>query len=95
MNQNCNLTEDDFIEKITIDVPMPVSYIRKDLIRQLSLLEPFGMGNPKPVFAQKEVTIVNYSIIGKNKNVIKGIVSDQFGEKIGRASCRERVLRLV
>ena len=82
MNQNCNLTEDDFIEKITIDVPMPVSYIRKDLIRQLSLLEPFGMGNPKPVFAQKEVTIVNYSIIGKNKNVIKGIVSDQFGERI-------------
>ena len=57
--------------KIVIDVPMPVSYITKELVEQISLLEPFGKGNTKPVFAQKNLRVLDYSIIGKNKNVVK------------------------
>ena len=41
------------MEKVLIDVPMPISYVTLPLIRQLSLLEPFGKGNNKPVFAEK------------------------------------------
>ena len=52
-------------------VPMPVSYITKELVEQISLLEPFGKGNTKPVFAQKNLRVLDHSIIGKNKNVVK------------------------
>ena len=47
LNDNSTLTEEDFVEKVVIDVPMPITYITKNLIRQLSLLEPFGKGNTK------------------------------------------------
>ena len=53
LNEQSGLTEEDLVEKVTIDVPMPIHYIRKDLVQELSLLEPFGKGNEKPLFAQK------------------------------------------
>ena len=65
LNENCTLTEEDMIPKIVIDVPMPISYINENLIRQLSVLEPFGKGNAKPVFAQKK------SPRFKNRNIWK------------------------
>lgn len=79
LNRNCNLTDEDFIEKILIDVPMPLSYIRMDFMRQLKILEPFGNGNPKPVFAQKNVRILRGWIFGKNKNVGKYQIRDAGG----------------
>lgn len=71
LNENCTLTEEDLRTKVVIDVPMPVSYITKELIEQISLLEPFGKGNTKPIFAQKGLRVLDSSIIGKNKNVVK------------------------
>ena len=71
LNENCTLTEEDLRPKVVIDVPMPVSYITKELIEQISLLEPFGKGNTKPIFAQKGLRVLDISIIGKNKNVVK------------------------
>lgn len=71
LNENCQLTEDDLRPKIVIDVPMPVSYITKELVGQISLLEPFGKGNTKPVFAQKDLRVLDSNIIGKNRNVVK------------------------
>ena len=62
-----------------IDVPMPITYITKNLIRQLSLLEPFGKGNTKPLFAQKGLTVLNYRIFGKNRNVVKVQLADVGG----------------
>lgn len=79
LNAHCTLTEEDFQEKIHIDVPMPISYVNRELIRQLSLLEPFGVGNAKPVFAQKDVHIINGRIIGKNKKVGKYGITDGSG----------------
>lgn len=71
LNQNCTLTEEDLRPKIVIDVAMPISYITKELIEQISLLEPFGKGNVKPIFAQKGLRVLDSNIIGKNKNVVK------------------------
>ena len=71
LNENCTLTEEDLRPKVVIDVPMPVSYITKELVEQISLLEPFGKGNTKPIFAQKGLRVLDSSIIGKNKNVVK------------------------
>lgn len=71
LNQNCTLTEEDLRPKIVIDVAMPISYIAKELVEQISLLEPFGKGNVKPIFAQKGLRVLDSNIIGKNKNVVK------------------------
>ena len=73
------MTEEDLIPKIMIDVPMPVSYISRPLVEQLSLLEPFGKGNTKPLFAQKNVRALNARVIGKNHNVAKLQLMDEQG----------------
>lgn len=80
MNQNCTLTKEDLQEVVHIDVPMPLAYADKAFIRELSLLEPFGTGNPKPLFAQKNISLLSGKIIGKNKNVGKFIIADENGQ---------------
>lgn len=79
LNENCVLTQEDMVEKIVIDVPMPMSYVTIPLIRQISQLEPFGKGNTKPVFAQKNMKITGCRIFGKNRNVVKMLLTDEFG----------------
>ena len=82
LNQKSQLCADDFVAKITIDVPMPIGYVTDSLIHQLDLLEPFGKGNVKPVFAQKNVSVVSYRIVGKNRNAISLHLSDGNGKTI-------------
>lgn len=79
LNQNCRLTPEDLRPKVVIDVPMPISYITKELIGQISLLEPFGKGNTKPIFAQKGLRVLDSNILGKNKNVAKVRLIDPQG----------------
>ncbi len=81
INELCMLTPQDYEEKIVIDVPMPLSYVSMNLIQQLSILEPFGPGNEKPVFAQKNLLFLNGNIMGKNKNMARFLVADEAGEK--------------
>lgn len=71
LNENASLTEEDFIEKIWIDVPMPLDYISEPLIKELELLEPFGQGNEKPQFAQKDLNIRSVRVLGRNRNAVK------------------------
>ncbi len=79
LNAYAVLTEEDFIEKIHIDVPMPLYYIRTELIREFECLEPYGKGNGKPVFAVRDVHPLRASIVGKNKNVLKMVLDDGAG----------------
>lgn len=79
INQNCTLSQEDFEQVVHIDVPMPLSYADKTFIKELALLEPFGVGNPKPLFAQKNVSLIQGRIIGKNKNVGKYRIADEEG----------------
>lgn len=82
LNQNAPLTEEDLIPKISIDMQLPLVYVTEDLINQLSLLEPFGKGNTKPVFVEKDLEIINSRILGKNQNVLKMEVRDLSGQKM-------------
>lgn len=79
LNEQLGLTEEDLVEKVTIDVPMPIHYIRKDLVQELSLLEPFGKGNEKPLFAQKNLWVSQMRVFGKNRNVVKMRLTDENG----------------
>ena len=79
LNEQSGLTEEDLVEKVTIDVPMPIHYIRKNLVQELSLLEPFGKGNEKPLFAQKNLWVSQMRVFGKNRNVVKMRLTDENG----------------
>lgn len=81
LNEQSTLTNEDFEEKLLIDVPMPISYISEELIVQLALLEPFGVGNEKPVFAQKGITVLSENRLGKERNVGKYLITDGFCER--------------
>lgn len=71
INAESTLTEEDFVQKVHIDIDMPVDYLNLDFIEQLSVLEPFGKANKKPLFAHRKLKIEQVRVFGKGKNVIK------------------------
>ena len=79
INDNCTLTQEDFVPTIHIDVPMPMSYVTETLIEQLDGLAPFGKGNEKPIFAQKDLNVLSAKIMGKDRNVVKLTLEDKDG----------------
>lgn len=81
LNENCALTEEDFVPKVHIDIALPLSYVTEDFIGELERLAPFGTGNPKPVFAQKDVRLLSGRIFGKNRNVAKFQAADPEGNR--------------
>lgn len=82
LNKNCTLTEEEMKEKVTIDMEMPFGCVTEGLVKELELLEPFGKGNTKPVFAARDVTLLGVRILGKNRNVLKLQVQDVNGCRI-------------
>ena len=82
INENCALEKKDFAKKVQIDIDMPVDYITMDLIYQLSVLEPFGKENKKPLFAHRKLKVERVNVFGKNKNVIKLALKSSQGTRI-------------
>ena len=82
LNKKCTLTEEEMKEKVTIDMEMPFGCVTEGLVKELELLEPFGKGNTKPVFAARGVTLLSARILGKNRNVLKLQVQDVNGCRI-------------
>ncbi len=79
LNEQTTLTEEDLVPKVVLDADMPISYVTMDLIRQLDLLEPFGKGNTKPVFADRDLRITSLRTLGKDGNVIHMRLLDSGG----------------
>lgn len=82
INACCELTDEDFIPKIKIDIAMPVSYPNEALIEEFELLEPYGKGNIKPQFADKNLAIMRAYIVGKNQNVLKLTLLTEEGQRV-------------
>lgn len=82
LNENCTLTEEEMKEKVTIDMEMPFLCVTEELVKELELLEPFGKGNTKPIFAARRVTLLGARILGKNRNVLKIKAQDANGSVI-------------
>jgi len=79
LNQETTLTEDDLIAKVSIDMQLPLQYVNERLIEELSYLEPFGKGNTKPIFVEKQIEIIKANKLGKNHNVLRMQVRDSQG----------------
>ena len=78
LNEETTLTEEDFIPIVRIDVPLPFSYITEDFVEELELLEPFGKGNSKPIFAGQHFNVHSAKVLGKNQNVLKmALISEE------------------
>lgn len=58
----------DFIKPIKIDREISFYKISYDLLEKLSLLEPYGFGNPSPLFAVTNCHYSNLRKIGKEEN---------------------------
>lgn len=86
LNSCSKLSEADLTPVMWIDVPMPVDYVTMDLVKQLSVLEPFGKSNEKPIFADRNLIVKNAYIIGKNKNVLKITFENERGSLIEAVS---------
>ena len=71
LNENCKLTEEDLTEKVSIDIAMPIQYVSEAFVEELKVLEPFGNGNSKPLFAERDFHVLQSQILGKNKNTVK------------------------
>ena len=82
LNANATLTEDDFAEKVHIDVALPISYLSESLINEFELLEPFGNENTKPLFAQKDLYIKGMRVLGTTGRCLKLFLSDANGTSI-------------
>ena len=82
INTLCDLTEEDLQEKVSIDMQLPFPYITEQLVQELELLEPFGKGNPKPLFAGKDLRVISPRIFGKNRNVLKCRLEDMQGNQM-------------
>ena len=82
INALCDLTEEDLREKVSIDMQLPFPYITERLVQELEILEPFGKGNPKPLFAGKDLRVISPRIFGKNRNVLKCRLEDPQGNQM-------------
>ena len=82
INSLCDLSEEDLQEKVSIDMRLPFPYITEELITELELLEPFGKGNPKPLFAERNLRVISPRIFGKNRNVLKCRLQDEQGNQM-------------
>lgn len=75
INECASLTEEDLTEKVRIDAALPISYVQLPLTEQLNILAPFGKGNARPLFADRDVHIRSARILGKNRNVVKLVLA--------------------
>lgn len=77
----CKLTEEQLTEKVSIDVVLPFGLVTEQVIEELELLEPFGVGNEKPLFAERKLKVHRARILGKNANVLKLEVENEYGRR--------------
>ena len=82
INELADLSDEDLQMKVHIDMQLPFPYITEELIEELDLLEPFGKGNPKPLFAERNLRVISPRIFGKNRNVLKCRLQDQQGNQM-------------
>lgn len=82
INENSPLTDEDLIRNVWIDVPMPFNYVSEELVEELKRVEPFGKANTKPVFAEKNVKLLRATVFGKNRNVIRLNMVNEYGYRM-------------
>ncbi len=63
------LREDDFIPSVNVDAELPISYINMNTAERLLVLEPYGMGNPTPMFFARGLCIASMRLLSEGKHL--------------------------
>ena len=95
LNELCTLSKEDLTEVVHIDMALPFSCVSEQVVKELSLLEPFGKANTKPVFAARNVRVLESRVLGKNQNVLRMKLMDESGmtlEGIYFNNCMQEVI---
>lgn len=79
LNANSTLKSEDFEEVVHIDVPLPLKLADRNFLAELEKLEPFGTGNPKPLFARKQISILSMAKLGKTGKFRRIRIADEQG----------------
>ncbi len=95
LNLICKLTDEDIVPKVRIDERMPLNKINYDIIKELELLEPFGKGNPSPLLAEKNISVLRIDILGKDANTLKVKFLMPEGNKTIDGICFNRVEEFI
>lgn len=82
LNETANVTEEDLAGKVSVDLIVPFSYVSEERIDEIQLLEPYGPGNPSPLFAAKDVKVIGIQRIGRERSFVKFFLQDSEGGKI-------------
>ena len=82
IEENCTLTPEDLQEVIRVDMELPPRFLGTSLTRELSLLEPCGTDNPKPLFVTRNIRLFSARVMGKNRNVVRFSAQDDAGTRI-------------
>ena len=82
LNDNCHLSVDELAEKVWVDMELPFKYVSESFVNELQLLQPFGLGNERPLFARRNVLIRKLFVLGKNQNVLKLLLEDEEGSQL-------------
>ena len=89
LNENCTLSDEDLVEKMKIDIPLPIGYVDEAFINELSRLEPFGVANPRPLFAEKDVPVRSVRLQGNDRKILKLVLEGK--DPSGGVRCVEAV----
>ena len=95
LNELCTLSKEDLTEVVHIDMALPFNCVSEQIVEELSLLEPFGKANTKPVFAARNVRVLESRVLGKNQNVLRMKLMDESGmtlEGIYFNNCMQEVI---
>ncbi len=82
LNEETALTDDQLLPKVTIDIQLPFGFLTEELVKELKLLEPFGKGNEKPLFAEKNLKVKSVFLIGKNGNGLRFLLENTYGRQL-------------
>ncbi len=70
-------SEEKWTPKMQIDAPLPFPTIDFDLYQEMARMEPFGEGNPQPVFCTGNVRILSARPVGKDGAHLKLLLEQQ------------------
>ena len=82
LNEDCTLTASDLERTVWLDMRLPFEYVSPEFVKELELLEPFGTGNDKPLFAEKDITVLKSSVVGKNRTALKMVLENAGGARM-------------
>ncbi|HEV7397865.1 MAG TPA: single-stranded-DNA-specific exonuclease RecJ [Pyrinomonadaceae bacterium] len=63
------LTDEDLQPHLTIDAELGPGQVHYQLARELSALEPFGAGNPRPVFLTRKLRLMSEPMVIKEQHL--------------------------